>query len=51
MPRLARQRGPRSEGASLTFAETAEVLETFAKYADVLMNPKTAQEAFREIND
>lgn len=37
--------GLRSVDANLTYAETAELLKELAKYADALMNPKTAKAA------
>ena len=40
--------GLRSVDASLTFAETADVLKDLAKYADALMDPKTAKAALQE---
>ena len=34
----------------LTYAETGEILKDIAKYADVLMNPKTAKENFNALD-
>ncbi|HUU09188.1 MAG TPA: hypothetical protein VM431_01460 [Phycisphaerae bacterium] len=42
--------GLRSVDASLTYVETAEVLKELAKYADALMNPKTAKSALNELD-
>lgn len=42
--------GLRSIDASMTFAETAEVLKELAKYADALMNPATAKDVLNELD-
>jgi hypothetical protein len=44
VPVWLENQGLRSVDANLTFAETAEVLQDLAKYANVLMDPKTASE-------
>ena len=43
--------GLRSVNASMTFAETAEVLKELAKYADALMNPATANDVLNQFNN
>ena len=40
--------GLRSVDANLTYVETSEILKELAKYADVLMNPKTAKTELRD---
>jgi hypothetical protein len=40
--------GLHSVDTSLTYAESAEILKELAKYADALMNPKTAKAAFND---
>lgn len=44
VPVWLENQGLRSVDANLTFAETSGVLKDLAKYADALMNPKTAKE-------
>lgn len=43
-------RGLRSVDADLTYEETADVLKQLAVWADALMNPKTAKEAFAKLD-
>ena len=42
--------GLQSVDAALTYAETAELLKDLAKYADALMNPKTAKAAVNALD-
>lgn len=42
--------GLRSVDASLTYSETAETLKELSKYANALMNPKTAKETLNKLD-
>lgn len=42
--------GLRSTDTTMTYAEAAEILKELAKYADILMNPKTAKTALQELD-
>jgi hypothetical protein len=43
--------GIRSLDASMTYAETGEVLKQLAAWANALMNPQTAKESFEKLDD
>jgi hypothetical protein len=42
--------GLKSTDARMTYAETAAILKELAKYADILMSPKTAKAALQELD-
>lgn len=50
VPVWLENKGLMSVDASLTYAETGEILKDLAKYADALMNPKTAKTALNDGN-
>jgi hypothetical protein len=49
VPVWLENQGLRSIDANLTYAESGEVLMELAKYADALMNPKTAKEVLNAL--
>jgi len=42
--------GLKSIDATITYAETADTLKELAKYANILMNPASAKEAFQKLD-
>jgi len=50
VPVWLENQGLRSIDTNLTFAESAEVLKNLSKYANALMNPKTAKKALNALD-